>query len=156
MASGCHPEDRTERRHFLGPVRGGIYNYYGTLTLGTASSPGYYTRDYSPTPTTTDHKCASASISSGVITYGTHAVCLDRGVRSSSDNFAGHTHVTTESANSYIQFAGAFISDYTGVAVDRTGSAHAVWTDFRGHPAGMPAASDVTAPNQDTVVENNL
>ena len=42
-----------------------------------------------------------------------------------------------------------FIGDYTGVAVDLAGNAHAAWTDFRGLP-------NVTRPNQDTVVGNGF
>jgi hypothetical protein len=63
--------------------------------------------------------------------------------------------VSTQSSNPYLQFSGSFIGDYTGVAVDSTGHARAVWTDDRGHPG---AASDPTAtrPNQDTVVAGGL
>jgi hypothetical protein len=45
------------------------------------------------------------------------------------------------------EFSGSFIGDYTGVAVDSDGTAHAVWTDNRGNPG-------LTTPNQDTVVAN--
>jgi hypothetical protein len=117
---------------------------------------GYYTRAYSPSPSKKNHLCASANLtSSGSVTYGTAPVCLDYATRGSTDNFATETRVTTQSSNPYIQFAGSFIGDYTGIVVDSTGSAHAVWTDFRGHP-GTAGAADVTAPNQDTVVANGL
>ena len=43
--------------------------------------------------------------------------------------------------------SGSFIGDYTGVAVNSIGKAHAAWTDFRGLPGR-------TTPNQDTVVGN--
>lgn len=111
---------------------------------------GYYTRSYSPTPSAADESCASADLGTdGTITYDTTPVCLDYAIRSSSDNFATETRVTTQSSNPYMEFAGAFIGDYSGVAVDSTGSAHAVWTDDRGNPG-------VVAPNQDTVVGNGL
>jgi hypothetical protein len=57
--------------------------------------------------------------------------------------------VSSQSANPYILFSGSFIGDYTGVAVDLAGNAHAAWTDFRGLPG-------VTRPNQDTVVGNGF
>jgi len=110
---------------------------------------GYYTRSYSPVPSKRDHLCASANLTSSGIVYGTTPVCLDYATRSSNGNFTSETRVTTQSSNPYIQFVGAFIGDYTGIAVDSAGSAHAVWTDFRGNPG-------VTAPNQDTVVGNGL
>ena len=72
-------------------------------------------------------------------------VCLDFAMRSSSDGFATETRLTTESSNPYLQFAGTFIGDYEGVAVDSSGKAAVVWTDDRGNPG-------VTTPNQDTVV----
>lgn len=116
---------------------------------------GYYTRSYSPVPRKANETCASANITSSGVVYGTTPVCLDYATRSSSDNFATETRVTSQSSNPYIQFAGAFIGDYTGIAVDSARAAHAVWTDFRGHP-GVAGAPQVTAPNQDTVVGNGL
>ena len=74
-------------------------------------------------------------------------VCLDYAFSSSSDAFKSETRVSTQSSNPYIEFSGSFIGDYTGVAVDSTGSVHSVWTDFRGLPG-------LTTPNQDTVVGN--
>ena len=53
--------------------------------------------------------------------------------------------MTQQSSNPYILFAGSFIGDYTGTAVDASGRAVTVWTDFRGNPG-------VTTPNQDTIV----
>jgi hypothetical protein len=119
---------------------------------------GYYTRAYSPTPTRRNESCASIiqNTTTGALVYGTAPICLDYATRSSASSFATETRVTSQSSNPYIQFTGSFIGDYTGVAVDNTGVAHAVWTDFRGHPAGTPLSSDVTAPNQDTVVGNGL
>jgi hypothetical protein len=119
---------------------------------------GYYTRNFSPTPTATDHACQRGFLdttdagypNSPTVHYvDTNPVCLDYAISSSSDGFAAETRVSTQSSNPYLQFSGSFIGDYTGVAVDRTGRARAVWTDDRGNPG-------VTAPNQDTVVGNGL
>ena len=66
-------------------------------------------------------------------------------MKSSSDSFAAETRLSTESSNPYLQFAGTFIGDYEGVAVDSHGKAALVWTDNRGNPG-------VTTPNQDAVV----
>jgi hypothetical protein len=64
---------------------------------------------------------------------------------SSVGSFLIKTRLTEQSANPYIQFAGSFIGDYTGAAVDRNGKPWFVWTDFRGNPGTV-------SPNQDTVV----
>ncbi len=117
---------------------------------------GYYTRDYSPVPTATDHSCQRGFLSttdpgypaSTTVYYTDLApVCLDYAFSSSTDGYVSETRVSTQSSNPYIEFSGSFIGDYTGVAVDSTGGAHTVWTDFRGLPG-------VTTPNQDTVVGN--
>ena len=116
---------------------------------------GYYTRDYSPVPTSTDHTCQRAYLRTTDPGYPASAphyldsapVCLDYAFSSSSDGYASETRVSTQSSNPYIQFSGSFIGDYTGVAVDSAGKAHTVWTDFRGNPG-------TTTPNQDTVVGN--
>ncbi len=118
---------------------------------------GYYTRDYSPTPTLSDHSCGRAFLDTSDPSYPNSApvyidlspVCLDYAISSSSDGFVSETRVSTESSNPYIQFSGSFIGDYTGVAVDSAGTAHTVWTDFRGLPG-------TTTPNQDTVVGNGF
>jgi hypothetical protein len=123
---------------------------------------GYYTRDYSPVPTATDHSCQRGFLSttdpgypaSTTVHYmDTAPVCLDYAFSSSTDGYASETRVSTQPSNPYIEFSGSFIGDYTGVAVDSAGGAHTVWTDFRGHPG---AATDPasTTPNQDTVVGN--
>lgn len=124
---------------------------------------GYYTRDYSPVPTASDHSCERGFLSDTdpgfptsvtPVHYGTPApVCLDYAFSSSTDGYASETRVSTQSSNPYIEFAGAFIGDYTGVAVDAAGGAHMVWTDFRGHP-GLSTNPASTTPNQDTVVGN--
>lgn len=55
------------------------------------------------------------------------------------------TRITEESSDPSNQFtAGAFIGDYTGLAVGSDNVAHPIWTDFRGKPG-------VTSPNQDAV-----
>ncbi len=123
---------------------------------------GYYTRDYSPVPTATDHSCQRGFLNTTDPGYpasitvhyiDTAPVCLDYAFSSSTDGYASETRVSTQSSNPYIEFSGSFIGDYTGVAVDSAGGAHTVWTDFRGHPG---AATDPasTTPNQDTVVGN--
>ena len=114
---------------------------------------GYYTRAYSPSPTATDRSCGiEERDTDGNLVLPVEAdraaapVCLDWAIRSSSDNNFGHeTRVTTQSSNPYILFAGSFIGDYTGTAVDAAGHAVTVWTDFRGNPG-------VTTPNQDVIV----
>jgi hypothetical protein len=114
---------------------------------------GYYTRDYSPVPTTADRSCGRAFLDTSDPSYPSSApvyvdfapVCLDYGISSSTDAFASETRVSTQSSNPYLEFSGSFIGDYTGVAVDSTGAAYTVWTDDRGLPG-------TTRPNQDTVV----
>jgi len=116
---------------------------------------GYYTRDYSPVPTSSDHTCQRAFLDTSDAGYPASAphyidtvpVCLDYAFSSSTDRYASETRVSTQSSNPYIEFSGSFIGDYTGVAVDPAGGAHTVWTDFRGNPG-------TTTPNQDTVVGN--
>jgi hypothetical protein len=68
-------------------------------------------------------------------------------VKSNDDGatWSGSTRITEQSSDPSIQFAsGAFIGDYTGVAVGSDNVAHPLWTDFRGNPG-------VTSPNQDAV-----
>jgi hypothetical protein len=117
---------------------------------------GYYTRDYSPVPTATDHSCQRGFLnttdpgypaSTTVHYIDTAPVCLDYAFSSSTDGYASETRVSTQSSNPYLEFSGSFIGDYTGVAVDSVGGVHTVWTDDRGLPGS-------TTPNQDTVVGN--
>ncbi|MBV8635493.1 MAG: hypothetical protein JO002_13450, partial [Burkholderiaceae bacterium] len=78
--------------------------------------------------------------------------CLDYAINSSYDlggTFSAETRVSSQSSNPYTLFSGSFIGDYTGVAVDASGHAYTVWTDFRGLPG-------VTTANQDTMVGNGL
>ena len=59
--------------------------------------------------------------------------------------WSNSTRITEQSSDPGIQFtSGAFIGDYTGVAVGSDNVAHPIWTDFRGKPG-------VTSPNQDAV-----
>jgi hypothetical protein len=120
---------------------------------------GYYTRDFSPVPTATDHTCQRGFLDTNDPGYPTSPttpvhyvdlapVCLDYAFSSSSDNYTSQTRVTSQSSNPYLQFSGSFIGDYTGVAVDSKGGVHTAWTDDRGLPG-------TTTPNQDTVVGNN-
>ncbi len=120
---------------------------------------GYFTRDFSPVPTTADHSCGRAFLDTSDPSYPAspavyvdlNPVCLDYAFSSSTDGFASETRVSTQSSNPYMQFSGSFIGDYTGVAVDPNGKAHTVWTDSRGRP-GVASDPAATTPNQDTVV----
>ena len=127
---------------------------------------GYYTRDFSPVPTAADHSCGRGFLSTTDPGYPTSSttpvhyidlkpVCIDYAISFSDDKYASERRVSTQSSNPYLQFSGSFIGDYTGVAVDSTGSAVAVWTDGRGHP-GLASDPASTRPNQDTVVGNSL
>jgi len=117
----------------------------------------FYTRQYA---TTTDSRVCNVKIPDDPVTAGTSAsikettarsVCLDYAARTltvSGSSWGATKRLTSDSSNPFIQFAnGAFIGDYSQVAVGSDGVAHAAWTDFRGNPG-------VTAPNQDVVVAN--
>ena len=59
--------------------------------------------------------------------------------------WSASTRITEQSSDPGIEFAsGAFIGDYTGVALGSDNVAHPLWTDFRGNPG-------ITSPNQDAV-----
>ena len=114
---------------------------------------GFYTREYSPLPSDTDRRCgiSELDVASGAVVLPLDAarrnapVCLDWAIKSSSDGFVSQQRVSRQSSNPYILFAGSFIGDYTGTAVDASGRAVTVWTDFRGAPG-------ITTANQDTLV----
>jgi len=114
---------------------------------------GYFTRAYSPSPTAADRSCGVLLMdtTTGEVVPPTDPavaaapICLDYAMKASNDGFAAETRLSTESSNPYLQFAGTFIGDYEGVAVDSHGKAALVWTDNRGNPG-------VTTPNQDAVV----
>jgi hypothetical protein len=62
--------------------------------------------------------------------------------------FGTQKRLSSESSNPFVQFAdGGFIGDYTQVAMDKNGDAHASWTDFRGNPGHTPANQDVLIAN---------
>ena len=123
-------------------------------------SIGYYTRSYSPPVNDGERTCGISEATvkpNGSLDLvnlvaptdparASASVCLDYAAVSSSDSYAAETRLTTQSSNPYIQFAGAFIGDYTGAVMDSTGRAWFVWTDFRGKPGA-------TNPNEDTVVK---
>src|SRR5262249_5497597 len=92
----------------------------------------YYTRAYSPT--TDDCKALLRDTTTGTFFLRPGPVCTDFAMRNSVDSFASETRLTTQSSNPFITFAGAFIGDYMGVAVDRVGNGFVVWADFRGNP----------------------
>lgn len=79
---------------------------------------------------------------------GAASLQIDYAYMKSNDGGAtwtASTRITEQSSDPGIQFtAGAFIGDYTGVAVGSDNVAHPIWTDFRGKPG-------VTSPNQDAV-----
>ena len=121
---------------------------------------GYYTRNFSPTPSATDRTCSSAMLDSKDLLNPTSVpiypdlapVCLDYAVSMSYDGgatFGAETRVSSQSSNPFVLFSGSFIGDYTGVAVDSKGRGYTVWTDFRGLPG-------TTTPNQDTMVGRGL
>jgi len=100
----------------------------------------YYTRAYSPD--TDDCHAQVLDTKTGKLSFLPGPVCLDYAARSSSDGFANETRFTAQSSNPYILFAGAFIGDYTGAAVDANTKGYAAWSDFRGNPG-------ITTSNQD-------
>src|SRR5262249_31185140 len=107
----------------------------------------YYTRAYSPT--TDDCKALLLDTKTGAFSFGAGPVCTDFAMRSSTDGFASETRLTTQSSNPYVTFAGSFIGDYMGVAVDSAGNGLAAWADFRGNPS-------LTTVNMDVNVAHGL
>ncbi len=89
-----------------------------------------------------------------IVTYytrefaGSASLQLDYAYVKSNDagaTWSASTRITEQSSDPGIQFtSGAFIGDYTGVAMGSDNIAHPIWTDFRGNPG-------VTSPNQDAV-----
>jgi len=119
---------------------------------------GFFTREYSPAPTASDRSCGIMELdtTTGMVVppvepdRAAAAVCLDWAIKTSDDGFASQRRISAQSSNPYILFAGSFIGDYTGTAVDaHTGKAVTVWTDSRGNPG-------VTPPNQDALVGTGL
>jgi len=112
-------------------------------------SVAYYTRDYATTPGNT--LCEAKvrdSVTGDISPLSTANVCLDWALKTSTDGgatWSSQVRITSHSSNPYILFAGSFIGDYEGTAVDDQGKTWTVWTDFRGNPG-------LTSPNQDTLV----
>ena len=109
---------------------------------------GFETREYATAPN--DPLCeALLRDTDGTITVlSTANVCYDQAVKVSTDGGAtwgAQVRVSSESSNPFVQFAGGFIGDYEGTAVDDLGNVFTVWTDNRGLPG-------VTDANQDTMV----
>jgi len=106
----------------------------------------YYTRDYAST-----HNPAICNLTAGpgegfVVVPTPRSTCLDYAARVSTNGFATERRLTSEASNPHVEFAdGAFIGDYTQIAIGSDGVAHAAWTDFRGRPG-------VTSANQDVYV----
>jgi hypothetical protein len=120
---------------------------------------GYYTREYSPDASSNNRACGISEFdtTTGLVVAPTDParanapVCLDWALRTSTDGGATwlpQRRVSLASSNPYTLFAGSFIGDYTGTALDAAGNAVTVWTDFRGNPGATPG----TPPNQDAVV----
>jgi hypothetical protein len=77
---------------------------------------GFYTRGFAPA------NCV----------YAAKPVCIDYAYVTSTDGFAAEHRLSDGSSNPFEQFDGAFIGDYSSVAVGSDGIGHAVWTDSRG------------------------
>jgi hypothetical protein len=105
----------------------------------------YYTRDYAASHDPATCKVAIVSDDPGVqIGAVPNSVCLDYAARVSTDGFAHEQRLTSQGSNPYVEFAnGAFIGDYSQVAIGSNGVAHAAWTDFRGRPGVTSANQDV-------------
>ena len=112
-------------------------------------SVAYYTRDYAQTPG--DTYCEAKvidSVTAAISPLSTANVCLDWALKTSTDGgatWSNQIRISSHSSNPYTLFAGSFIGDYEGTAVDDQGKTWTVWTDFRGNPG-------LTSPNQDTLV----
>lgn len=109
----------------------------------------YYTRDYGITSAAPICHVRTNDNPGGVIppSPSPRSVCMDYAARRSTDGFTAQVRLSTESSNPFVQFAnGAFIGDYTQVALGTDGVAHAAWTDFRGNPG-------VTSANQEVMTE---
>ena len=108
----------------------------------------YYTRDYGITSSASICNLQTNNVASGIAPIATaRSVCIDYAAKSSTNNFASETRLSTQSSNPFIQFAdGGFIGDYSQIAMGSDGKAHAAWTDFRGRPG-------VTSANQDVMIQ---
>jgi hypothetical protein len=77
---------------------------------------GYYTRSFAP----------------GECVHQGRPVCIDYAYSTSTDGFAAEHRLSDGSSNPFDQFEGAFIGDYSALAIGPDGVAHAAWTDSRG------------------------
>ncbi|HEY3288875.1 MAG TPA: sialidase family protein [Anaerolineae bacterium] len=118
-----------------------------TVFPSVASASGktvvsYYTRDYAITSTAP--VCNVKTGTNIAPVPSARSVCVDYAAKTSADSYGVQQRLSTQSSNPYIQFAnGAFIGDYTQVALGSDGWAHGAWTDFRGNPGVTPANQDV-------------
>ena len=91
---------------------------------------------------------------------GSASLEIDYAYVASNDDgasWSASTRITEQSSDPGIQFAsGAFIGDYTGVAIGSDNVAHPIWTDFRGNPGVTGGSGPVTSPNQDAVTTRIL
>jgi hypothetical protein len=110
---------------------------------------GYETREWATAPGDPLCEALVRDPSTSVITpLSTANVCYDAAVNVSTNGgatWSGSIRISSQSSNPYLQFAGGFIGDYEGTAVDDQGKVYTVWTDNRGNPGS-------TWPNQDTYV----
>jgi hypothetical protein len=112
----------------------------------------YYTRDYGITSRADVCHWRTNDLHGGQVdpSPSTASVCMDYASKTwtAGGGFSSQRRLSSESSNPFVQFAnGAFIGDYSQVAMGIDGRAHASWTDFRGNPG-------VTSPNQDVLVAN--
>lgn len=113
----------------------------------------YYTREFASThdPAVCNVRIPDVDPGSGPYTEpSARSVCLDYASRTLAVGGAlgATSRLTSNGSNPFVQFAnGAFIGDYTQVAIGADGRAHASWTDFRGKPGTTPANQDVYVSN---------
>jgi hypothetical protein len=118
-------------------------------TLAGKTVVSYYTRDYAIDSTAPVCHVITNPDPGGIPPVpSANSVCLDYAARIAiGATWGSQVRVTTQSSNPFIQFAdGAFIGDYTQVALGSDGKAHPAWTDFRGRPG-------VTSANQDVMTQ---
>jgi ribosomal protein L31 len=109
----------------------------------------YYTRDYGITSAAPVCNLQTNPVPTGITPVPTsRSVCMDYAATSSTTGFGSQMRLSSQSSNPFVQFAdGSFIGDYSQIAMDTNGKAHASWTDFRGNPGHTPANQDVLIAN---------
>ena len=110
----------------------------------------YYTRDYGISSAAPACNVQTNPVATGIDPVpSTRPVCMDYAAKTfNGTTFGAQQRLSSESSNPFVQFAdGGFIGDYTQVALDKNGNAHASWTDFRGNPGHTPANQDVLIAN---------